>query len=357
MDIEYVNARHLVWEQPESDFSETETNLLLHLLDEYMPMGILHIDQIEKAEDILHRIRERLVANRDVDNDLSTEFYECIPQNDFVEPLQFMNNRRIYRNKIQVLDCLRSALEAIYAGVRSESMNPIDYFTRYWLRTELNEVDRNSDEFSQLNVCFQATQHPNDQFFRLANAFKVATSADILFANDMPNQRLLYHFVFPCKILSILRDGLQVAPYPNQIFNPNRSLGDGIYFWDCASLALRKFMDQVYQEMPLVLLVCRVARGAIHTVDLDAGNVLPLPNDMDSFFYRGREFSNVTSETANFRNAEMYRGQIDQLYGRVDSENYNMYMVKNRHQVKIEYILQFQSLMRRAPEDVAMADQ
>lgn len=352
VNVQYVNAMHLTSSnQHPSDLSETVINLLTRLLDEYMPLGILHIDQLLAAEDILHDLRGHLGENGNVVIDLSNRFYQCIPHNDYVEPLQIINNRRIYRNKIAVLDCLRSALEAINVGVRSE-MNPIDYFTRYWLRSELNEVER--DVFSQLDLCFEATQHPNDRFFRLAHAFKIESSAGTLFANDMPNQCLLYHFVFPSEILGVLRDGLQVVPH--QIFNPNHSLGDGIYFWDCASLALRKFMDEGFREMSPLLLVCRVARGAVHNVDLNADNVLPLPDGMDSFFCRGRQFSNVASETANIADAEMYRGQIDTLYGSVDSENYNMYMVKDSNRVKIEYILQF-GRRRGISEDVAMADQ
>lgn len=58
---------------------------------------------------------------------------------------------------------------------------------------------------------------------------------------------------------------------------------------------------------------------------------------MNSFFCEGRQFSYVTSAKANFGDVLIYCGQIDRSYG-----NYNMYMVKNRYQVEIEYILQFQ---------------
>lgn len=143
------------------------------------------------------------------------------------------------------------------------------------------------------------------------------------------------------EILGILRDGLQVSS--NRIYDCTRFHGDGFYFWDCASLALDKLKDELYREMPPVLLVCRVARGAVKNEDFTAGSHLPLPNDKNSFFWKAR-YSAVTSEKVNFDNAKMYHGEVARFDGRVtnNSNDYNVYMVESRDQVKIEYILQFQ---------------
>lgn len=343
LEMEFINANHLVFGQPASHLPETVKTLLMYLLDEYMPTGIPSMEEILRAENILHEIERNLLENQQIDSNLSENFYQIIPQIGNPDRLEIINSRRMYRNKIVVLDCLRSALEAIYAGVRNTEMNPIDYFRRYWLRTEFNEVDRASVEFQRLCQCTERTQHPNRRLFRLSSAFKVASSADIEFSNNAPNQRLLYHFTFPCNILGILREGLQVAP--QHIYSRNRFLGNGIYFWDCASMALSGF-DDLPVEMPPILLVCRVALGSIAEVErmyLEPGNALPLPDGYDSFCCRGREFSNVQSETVAFDNAEMYCGEIANLRTlSINFDDYNKYMIQNRQQVKIEYILQFE---------------
>lgn len=325
--VQYVNAKHLVWRQPESQLTETVTNLVMRLLDEYMPIDILDIGHISEGEAILRDIEKSLDENEQVDVNLSKQFYQCIPQNDFAERIEVINDRNAYESKRDALACLHLALEVIQAGVQS-TINPIDYFTRNWLHTELNEIDHASVEFSQLEMCVEATQH--DRFFRLANAFKVTSPADIHYKYEMFNQCLLYHFVFPCKILSILRDGLQVSS--------NRG---GFYFWDSASLALDKFKDDLYRKTPPVLLVCRVARGAVKKVDFDDNSLLPLSED--SFFWRGREFAGIRSATVSFGNAKMFCGEVERFCGRVtnDSNKYNVSMVGSRDQVKIEYILQF----------------
>lgn len=340
--IEFINANHLVYGQPASQLPETVITLLMHLLDEYLPNGILSLEEIFRAENILHEIKGKLLENQQVDTNLSEQFYQIIPQNGSPERLQIINNRTMYRNKIVVLDCLRSALKAIYAGVRNIEMNPIDYFTRYWLRTELNELDPTRIEFQTLHQCTARTQHPNERRYRLSKALKVTSSADIEFNNEALNQCLLYHFTFPCNILGILREGLQVAP--QHIYSRNRFFGDGIYFWDCASMALSGFDDLPVEMLP-ILLVCRVALGSIAEVPhmyLEHGNVLQLPNGNDSFFCKGSHFPNVQSNSVDLDNAKMFCGSIASSGANASFDSYNKYMVQNRQQVKVEYILQFE---------------
>lgn len=43
--VQYINASHLVFGQPQSRLTETVKKLLMHLLDEYMPTGILTLIQ------------------------------------------------------------------------------------------------------------------------------------------------------------------------------------------------------------------------------------------------------------------------------------------------------------------------
>lgn len=336
VSVEYMNAEHLNFGQLESQLPHTVMRLLLYLINEYMPTGILKIKEIERAEDVLGEVRNELVANRPIDPDLSNRFYESIPQNGTRNRLEIIDSARMYRNKVEVLIRLRSALESLYAGIQSP-MNPIDYFCRYWLRAQLQEINHDNEVFRALNQCTTETQHPNDRIFTLTNVFKVCSGSDFEFRGEMDNQRLLYHFTFPSNILGILREGLIVAP--SHIYSQNRFLGRGIYFWDCASMALNGFHD--IRNTP-VLLVCRVARGKAQEVDhmyLNQDEVLQFEPDRNSFFSRGLNFSATADETIEVDGVEMFCGQVRNVFGSKRFDDYNKYMVQQSNQTKVEYLL------------------
>lgn len=338
--IKFINAKHLNFNRPESHLPIPVRRLLMFLLDEYMPTGILHIDQINSAEDILNEIHQNLLRNQAVQRNLSKAFYELIPQNGDCRRLEIITTPRLYRNKIEVVSSLRSAVESIYAALETEN-NPIDYFKRYWLRTEFRRIEPESEEFQILSRCMTATQHPNEPVLPIRYAFKVTSAADIEFARDMENQRLLIHFTYPCNILGILRDGLQVAP--RHVFSRNRFLGQGIYFWDCASMALEGFRN--FPRKKLVLLVCRVALGNLQRVPhmyLDGDEVLEVPNDTNSLVCEGHRFSQVADKTIDLNGAKICCGQVDKIFGAKSFDDYNKYMILRKNQVKIEYILQFE---------------
>lgn len=350
--VMYMNAEHLCIGQPESLLPDIKP-LLMYLLNEYMPTGILRTEEVESADNILHQIKILFYENRAVESvlsNLSDRFYECIPQNGLTKRLQTINNLQMYRNKVEVLIRLRSALESLSAGVQS-TLNPIDYFGRYWLRSYIHKIRPDHGEFQALNECTTNTQHPNDREFTLTNVFKVSSEADsIYFRSDIPNPTLLYHFTFPCNIPGILREGLMVAP--NHIYSGNRYLGRGIYFWDCASMALKGFRNL----NTAVLLVCRVALGNIqeeHDQYLDKDEVLPLGPTMHSILCQGSTFHATRAQNIEIGGSSMYSGRIAEVEkGFPLSERmveYNRYLIQQNNQVKVEYILQFEKV-NKSPE-------
>lgn len=139
LTVDYLNAEHLVYEQPDSQLPHSAMFLITNLLDEYMPMGILSIDQVIAADDILKEIKNQNYANID----LSKQYFQMIPHRGNLLRLKPIDNEQKYKSNVEFLNRLRSVIESMNKGLRS-SLNPIDYFTRYWLRVELHEIGRSS---------------------------------------------------------------------------------------------------------------------------------------------------------------------------------------------------------------------
>lgn len=342
LNLDFINASHLDFNQPNSVMSATTKQLIMYLLDEYMPTGIIKFDQLEEPEEILTEIRRQLSENIELDVMLSKRFYEIIPQIGSVHRLQVIDSIEKCNSKLEIIARIRSTLESLNAGIRS-SMNPIDYFRKYFVRTQLDEIDPMSLEFQIIKRCIEKTQIPNDHFLRLENLFKVCSHADAKFNTQIRNDHLLYHFTFPANILGILREGLLAAP--SHVYSMNRFFGNGIYFWDCASIALHKFRD--YPSNRAVLLICRVAIGnqkLVPQLYLNQGEIFELENGMNSLFCQGTHFSNARDEFDVINGAKMFGGQIPNITDSMEFTAFNKYMVPNENQVKIEYIAEFERL-------------
>lgn len=335
-----MNADHLDFNQPNSMLPLPTKQFLMYLLNEYMPTGVLSIDQINEAETILEEIKQSLSAQQSPSIDQSKRFYQIVPQNGDLARLQAINTVQMYESKKKIVTQLRCALESIYASVIS-TLNPIDYFKCYWLRTDLQPLDPNQHEYRRLQYCIEQIQHPNERVFSLANIFKVFPEEDQPFANGLGNQCFLFHSTFPCNILHILKDGLLVAP--NHIPSLYRFHGKGIYFWDSASIALKLFRG-CYSKA--VLLVCRVALGGeqIHgnEANFDKEQNYQFKIGRNSLFVQGSKYSETrASHTMIDAHTKMYSGKIANCSGEKKFSEYNKYMVPHAEQVKVAYVLEF----------------
>lgn len=345
LEVECLNVEHLIYGQPDSYLLDSVKNLIMYLLDQYMPMGILSIKQVKMARATLEKIRIQLTRENDRDKfkkleSLSEEFYQMIPHNGNSISLQIIDSEQKYNSKIEILKRLRSAIKSLKAGRKRPYTNPTDYFTRQWLRTKLDVVDCYSPEYYMVKNCIEKTQHPNDHFLRLKNLFKVSSRANSNFNQSIGNHHLLYHFTWQSNILGILREGLLVAPF--HINSKNRFLGTGIYFWDCASIALSKFRD--YPSNTAVLIICRVALGKQQLVQqhyLREGQEFIFEDGMNSLCCNGSHYSQTNNNYSEINGTKMFCGNIENS-SFIDFDAYNKYMVPNANQVKIEYIAEFE---------------
>lgn len=340
LKVNFLNTQHMMHQQPESQLAAPVKDLLMFLLDEYFPMGLNSIDQLNVAEEKLKEIRMVLSIGNKVDIAEMIAWYEMVPHSGNECRLQAIDSIQKCDSKLGMLIRFRSLIESLLAG-RESSLNPIDYFLRYGLRTELNVIDCDSPDYQNIQDCIEKTQHPNSHFLRLKNLFGVSSHANSNFNHNIGNHTLLYHFTHQSNILGILREGLLVAP--SHIYSVNRFFGPGIYFLDCASIALSKFRE--YPPNTAVLLICRVALGNEQMVQqqyLGEGQEFIFKDGINSLRCNGLDYSETNKQYNEINGAKMFCGQIQGSLSGFDA--YNKYLVPNANQVKIEYIAEFEKI-------------
>lgn len=335
LTVDFLNTRHFLYGQPDSQLPESVLCLIMHLLDEYMPMGILSLNQISSAKRVLRLIKCRGTYSN---SNHSNQFYQMIPHSGNPKRLCLINDDQKYKSKELVVNNLRSVIESLDTG-RKSSINPIEYFTQDWLRTQLYEIDTYSSEYQRIKCCVERTQYRNDYFLRLKRLFKVSSHANENFNSEIKNHHLLYHYTPQFNILGILREGLHVAP--SHVYSANRFFGKHIYFWDCATIALSKFRN--YPSNKAVLIICRVALGIEQIVPQSYfrdGEEVILEDGKNSLRCRGTLCRGSRSRSCQINEAKMFCGRVSDGWN-TNYDLYNKYMVPNENQVKIEYIAEF----------------
>lgn len=361
MSIAYLNARHYMFDQTDSELQPDVKNFLLYLIDEYMPLGILDMKEIANAEQLLTEIYEmiKMMEFHELQSEfhkphllndvcsyrsLSDQFYRMIPHAGGDQRRPLINNYKIWNAKYELLIQMKSALNVLHEA-HGNTFNPLDYFCERWLKSTFKVCKRNSKNFQTIANCIKRTQHLRDAvLFNIENIFVVNSRAHANFNDEIPNHRYLFHSTYANNILGILRKGLLVAP--NYVHSVNRFFGNGIYFWDSAAAALNIFRSNSFSEG--IILVCRVALGKIQRVSdmpyLKHGQKYPWEDGYDSLFFRSKIYPESRNAKQYINGVPIYCGQMPTYsiedYDFHRYERYNEYIVKNANQIKIDYIIQ-----------------
>lgn len=341
LNLMYANARHLEYKKPESKLQKPVRRLLIHLIDQWFPLGIPQTRHLDRAKCLLECIKKRIQVKKVPNLKHSNKFYALIPhQGDNRRRLRFKTTEQC-ENKIVYVDRMISAIECLTEADEQRRKNPLDYFIDKWLDVDLKVLTSNDAPYQTLKKVVENTQHPDlPRPYRVANIFQVnnmngETNGD--FSTQITqNHRYLFHFTFASNLLNILREGL--IPSPKHIHSASRFLGNGIYFWDSISNASLKYnsLNTVY------ILVCRVALGNARQVEQTSH----LLDGEDSIFSAGREFNSTRDEEEELNGsmgpAKIYCGQMKNqiVNNSFDPYSlYNRYVVPNKNQVIVEYLL------------------
>lgn len=339
LSITHLNFTHFLHNHTKSKCVEKVKNVFIFLMNDLMPVGILSIDQLNEADDTLEMIESFIndaEEHQTTIEELSAQFYSMISHSGEHSRRPSINTIKLFKMKKAMIKYLRSVLEPLHTASK---MNPLDYFYRSWLNAELHPLLESSLEFNALKECIENTQHEK-RSFELETILKVDAGASAEFEMDVTD-RYLIHSTYPSNILLILRDGLMVKP--DHIHSFNNRLGKGIYFWDAAEIALKRFNHETIAEA--ILLVCRVKLGKQKLLpsegDFTVTDLSVEGASFDSIFSAGSKFSQIPNEQIKLNDISMANGKLADLHPSDGQADYNRYMVFNNNQVKVEYLLHF----------------
>lgn len=339
LNLMYANARHMECRKAESELEKPVRKLLIHLIDQWFPLGIPQELHLNRAINLLECMKKKISEGKVPRLKHSEKFYALIPHQGDNRRRERFKTIEHCNNKIKYVNRMQSAIECLSEAERMRRKNPLDYFIEEWLKIELNVLKTNDEAYQILYKVVENTQHVNSaRRFYVEKIFRVDRDEDGDSSTNIPhNHRFLFHFSFACNLPCILREGL--LPSPPHIHSNNRFLGDGIYFWDTvANAGLNyKSLNTVY------ILVCRVALGNTQEVKqmyLNRNETLCWEDDIDAIFCKGEKFSSSTDAEEDLRGAKIYCGQLGERKPEDHGYSlYNEYVVRNKQQVLIEYIM------------------
>lgn len=220
-------------------------------------------------------------------------------------------------------------LSALHRGIQDENLNPLDYIYNSYFNINLKPIETNTDEYEQFRNNFGV-----DGIRRLFKVEKPEWTNN--FQDDIGNHHYLFHSTSLVNTVNILKDGLQIAP--RHAFSYNRWLGRGIYFHGSV-IATNSYKQKINNR---IVLICRVALGNIKIAERCPFNqkpnyVFPLESGKHSIRQLGSEQSEF--EFNNAINAYLPTGtkRLNGQWGKW--EPYDVFLVQNVNQVKIEYII------------------
>eukprot|EP01133_Synstelium_polycarpum_P003444 gene3444-3911_t len=220
----------------------------LRINTDIMPLGRLSKDIITQAIAILGRLKEAsdLYTKREEEHDikgmatageeqlsLSNAFYELIPHSNFAtEKMSVLNDNRLIADKMTLLenlDELEVVSKILLAAQQNHSIHPYDYCIKA-VGAQFDMLEQNSPEFAAIQAYTTNTGCSQ----RIVNIFRLQRKGEAeRFASksrNMDNHFLLWHGSSATNYLSILSQGLRIAPA--EAPTTGYMFGKGIYFAD-----------------------------------------------------------------------------------------------------------------------------
>ncbi|KAL9986739.1 hypothetical protein ACROYT_G000926 [Oculina patagonica] len=326
---------------------------------DYMPLGRLSIETIEKAREVLLEIKA-IVDTIDRHNlagteekfekiaELSNTYYMMVPVAQYTyERIQPLNEARKIEQHLTALYNLTELAEAskilLGAQHRSKEINPLDYvYKSLGCRVEL--LDPDSDECQLLLEYIHNSREQGGRWsIEVEAIFRVSRPGEAERLEDcgVPgNHRLLWHGTKTENMMGILQQGLRIAP--PEASRSGWSLGKGIYTSD----SLEKSLNYSGYQSGLVLL-CEVALGNVkETIDREYQE--SAPEGFNSVLAVSTEIPDPNEDVTTQYGAIVPAGVRINQPGLAEKFNTNRiwnnrseYVVYKESQVLIRYIVQF----------------
>ncbi|KAJ3278959.1 Poly [ADP-ribose] polymerase 1 [Borealophlyctis nickersoniae] len=171
---------------------------------------------------------------------LSNQFFTMVPHDFGNDNAPLLNNKEIIQSKITLLDTLSDmeiAQTLLQSGDEQLEEDPIDVHYKS-LKTHMEVVDRDSEEFKLIEECTKTTHAPTHTNYTLVleDVFRIVREGErerFEGYAKLHNRKLLWHGSRLTNYAGILSQGLRIAPPEAPV--TGYMFGKGIYFADMVS--------------------------------------------------------------------------------------------------------------------------
>uniref|UniRef100_UPI00398F8A38 poly [ADP-ribose] polymerase 2 isoform X3 n=1 Tax=Pristiophorus japonicus TaxID=55135 RepID=UPI00398F8A38 len=311
------------------------------------PLGKLTTDQIKAGYVSLQRIEDCI--NHNVTGkalvDACNEFYTRIPHDFGLKTPPLIRTKKELQEKVGLLEALGDieiAIKVVKAEMGSAE-NPLDRQYRS-LHCSLKPLEHTASEFKVIEKYLQSTHASThtDYTMQLLEVFDVEREGEQdQFRTDLGNRQLLWHGSRLSNWVSILNQGLRIAPPEAPV--TGYMFGKGIYFADMSSKSANYCFATREHNVGLLLL-CEVALGDSHQLLAADYEADKLPPGKDSTMGLGKIAPNHKSDvTLNGALVPMGPGKETRVENpKGYTLNYNEFIVYSPAQVHMKYLLKVQ---------------
>lgn len=310
---------------------------------EKMPLGKLSQAQLKLAYSVLtdvYNLIQKGGSNPEFIG-CTNRFYTLVPHNFGVSAPPLLDTTEQVERLRQMLDSLME-IECAYNLLQTEdaeeAINPIDKHYEQ-LKTKLEPLDKNGEEFALLNKYVQNTHAATHNMYDLevVEIFKVARQGEARRYKPftkLHNRRLLWHGSRLTNFAGILSHGLKIAPPEAPV--TGYMFGKGIYFADMVSKSANYCCTSKQNSTGLMLL-SEVALGDMMECT-SAKYVTKLPPNTHSCFGRGRTMPDPKESVIREDGVEIPLGKPFTDDKLKSSLLYNEFIVYDIAQVNIQYL-------------------
>ena len=283
-------------------------------------------------------------------NDISSRYYEIIPQSQYKTsrppPLSSQEQINTQFTLIEDLINIEAASKILLAAQsKMNEINPLDYCLKA-LGVDLEVIQQFTQEYDIIKKYIDRSSNEDDgyQHMNLKNIFRLQRRGEnerFIPYIGMENRWLLFHGSKTSNFIGILSQGLRIAP-PNAAIT-GWAFGKGIYFADMFA----KSAGYCYTYQPgkgdLLMLICEVALGKMSNVTAATFTNEAAPAGYDSIRARGARGPNMDKKLYLEDGSQVPFGEIQN--NRDDPRGsylaHNEYVIFNQEQVKMRYLIQW----------------
>ncbi|KAM4700272.1 protein mono-ADP-ribosyltransferase PARP4 isoform 2-T2 [Discoglossus pictus] len=280
------------------------------------PVNKIGLNDVSKAEGILRQVRNAMDIEEksSIITEMMSEFYRLIPHKE----RHYRPDKKLLTTKWDLCQLIRDMVNICETNLYK--IRPSSLAKYQALRCSIENVDPNTEEFLQVKNQVLQKNHSN-QSFEILKIYRIGRLSETTeFQSKIGKIKPLLHASSACNFVGILSRGLLLPKVIVEDHGLKRTdignLGSGIYFSDSISTSF-KYTEPSENNGSRLLVVCDVALGTPQKRYKRDISITEAPNGFHSV-YGVRKEHGIKSD---FEDDE--------------------FVVYNRNQVKMRYIVQF----------------